>query len=122
MATSLIFKPAGIPKALSVANSAHGAVSVSQNQNDNVNAVGLLNTGTTVVAVWIAPQGKGVTPTFPTDATPITASSNAIQVVMLPASMTYPMIVPCPSLSDVDAIGSAAGPSIVYVTPIIIQS
>jgi len=129
MALSIAYKAIGPTTAISVANSLSTAVAVTANPAELFTHVGLLNTGSTVVSVSMYPlsqtggaQAVSPTPTFPIAGT---STSTAISYI-LPASMTQPLVVPAPSSSNngisVQAFGSAAGPSIIYVTPMTAQS
>lgn len=108
-------KPAGKTYALSVADSAHNAVTIGADTADFVTRAAFLNTGTTVVGITLSngDDADPVTPALPTD-----GSASTALLIVLPASMTAPIVfdVPrCPFV--VKAIGSAAGPSVVYITP-----
>ncbi|WP_024873154.1 hypothetical protein [Tolumonas lignilytica] len=100
--------------ALSVTNSAHAAVTITANDADQPGYVELLNLGTVAVAMTFAPAGSSAitTPVFPTDGSPQ-------QVIVLPPNMTAPITKSAPGASFiVSAIAAAAGPALVYVTPV----
>ena len=122
MATTIAFRVAGPTYALSVTASAHAALAVLPKANDQVNYAAFINTGATVVCVVMAQlpaTGTAAVPVvvFPVDGTPTIPNS-----FILPAAMVQPMIVSVPTGQttgfSVGAIGSAAGPSIIYVTPV----
>ena len=121
MASTIAFAVAGPTAALSVANTQHAAVAVLSTGPDQTNYASFINTGATVVCVVMAQlpaTGTAATPTlvFPVDGTATVPNS-----FILPASMTVPMVVRVPTGFggfSVSAIGSAAGPSIIYVTPV----
>ena len=84
---------------------------INNNTNDQNNCVAFLNTGSTQVAVKFGPTGLAA-PTLP-------VSGSTTGDFVLPASMTVPLIFAVPTTPTyVRMIGSAAGPSIVYVTPV----
>lgn len=100
--------------ALSVDGSSHAAVTVGADIQDNVSKAAFYNSGATVVAVRMS--GGDITcpaATFPTDGTP-----SAVNELILPATMREPIVFDTPKTPfSLTAIGSAAGPSIIYVTP-----
>jgi hypothetical protein len=98
--------------ALSVTAAAHASVAVVANDESQPGFAAFLNTGATTVAITLAPKGMAAAvPAFPTDGSP-TAT------IILPPGMTQPLTLPMPGASfSVAAIGSAAGPSLVYITP-----
>ena len=112
------FRITGPTYALSVAATQHADVAIKAPNNETCNYALFLNTGATSVCVVTAPNGNA-TPTvvFPVDATPTDPNS-----FVLPPLMTTPLAVSVqcagPQGYNVAAIGSAAGPSIIYVTPI----
>ena len=116
------YRPAGQTVALSVASTSHAPVAILANTNDQVNWVGLLNSGTTTVAVNIGVAGAAST--FPADGTP----GNFV----IPASTPYPIVLPLPQpvqLSSgafqpplITAIGSVAGPVTIFATPLVMQT
>lgn len=120
MTISLVLRNTGPTVALSVTASATTAVTVSGTSNEAITFASFLNTGTTVVAVTVSSVATAPASVLPVAGTPQT-------VIMLPASMVMPVIYAVPSSSpgtgfSVTAIGSAAGPSLVYITPVAGQS
>jgi hypothetical protein len=117
MAISIVLRPIGPTTAVSVTASSTTSVTVSATSNDITVFAAFLNTGTNPVAVQLA-QGSLTAPAavLPVAGTPSTA-------FLLPASMTQPIVlsVPTPNFSFT-AIGTAAGPSLLYVTPVAAQS
>lgn len=116
MATTIAYRAGGPTYALSVTNTAHGAVAIGAFTNDQLNYVALLNTGSTVLAVDID-QVADSDVNIPAD-----GASGGYWI--LPALMTQPMVVSVPAFSlgsplQINAIGSAAGPSLLYVTPLV---
>lgn len=123
MATTVAYKPAGPTYALSVANTQHAAVAVTCPCNDQALFAEFTNTGSTVVCITVAPlPATGTAATlslgFPVDGTPTVPTS-----FILPATTgKSTKIISVPTANSgfsVSAIGSAAGPSIIYVTPVI---
>ena len=130
MAVSICFKVAGPTYALSVALTQHAAVAVVDSVNEQSNAALFCNRGAVDVIVVLAPLPGSpgapsttapVTPpvVFPLDGVPTAPNS-----FLLPAGMILPLAIATPSAGGfvVSAIGSAAGPSIVYVTPVALMS
>ena len=115
MANTTCFRNVGPTVALSVSDTSHAAVTVAASSNDQVNFAAFLNVGVTTVAVKVA-QGTAGAAVLPVDGTNGTC-------IVLPPLMTAPVayaVPPCPF--SVTAIGSAAGPSLVYITPVGDQS
>jgi hypothetical protein len=101
--------------ALSVTASA-SSVTVTSVGNNQVNYAAFLNTGANSVAIEISPTGVTATAaTLPAAGTPGS--------FLLPPLMTQPMVLATPANNfQVSAIGSAAGPALVYITPVGNQS
>ena len=112
------YRVAGPTYALSVAATQHADVNVVPKLAETCNYALFWNTGTTAVCVVTSNFGIA-TPAvvFPVDGTPTIPTS-----FVLPPSMPLPVAfsVLCYGTSgfNVSAIGSAAGPTIVYVTPL----
>jgi hypothetical protein len=118
MANTSVIRNGGKTVALSVTASAHAAVQLTGNTNDQINYVSCLNTGAVSVAVRFS-QLSTDSATLPVDGTP--------GDFLLPAAMQLPIVLACPPINMqkpcyVTAIGSAAGPSLVYLTPAVDQS
>jgi hypothetical protein len=115
MSYTIAHKPVGPTYALSVANTQHAAVAVAPVQGDISRFAEFVNLGATDVCVVVAPYAATpATPTlvFPVDGTPTVPNS-----FMLPHGMVTPRVVAIPANGfSVSAIGSAAGPSIIYIT------
>lgn len=115
MANTSVIRLAGQTTAISVTASSTAAILIDDNTNDQINFVGLINTGATQVAVKFGDANMG--------AAVLPVSASTLGDYVLPASMTSPMILACPTTPFyVRMIGSGAGPSIVYVTPTADQS
>jgi len=117
MSNTTVLRIAGRTTTLSVAGTAHAAVTVSAvGGSDLSNYASFLNTGANTVAVEISPIGVTAT-------TATIGADSATGSFILPASMTVPIVLSVPANSfQVSAIGSAAGPALVYVTPLSNQS
>lgn len=118
MAFTPVYRQAGPTLGLSVVATSHAAVAVGTfTGNDSASFVACLNTGATTVAIRFSVAGTAAT--LPGDGT-------TGDWVLAPA-MQAPVLVPLPSGAStgpcqVTAIGSAAGPGLVYVTPMVVQS
>lgn len=110
-------RPGGQTLALSVVATAHAAVPVVLNTSGEVaNFIAFLNTGTVAVAVKLSVAGTA--PVLPVDGTPGDFT--------LPPLMVLPISIPLPNpvqgtACQLTAIGAAAGPSLVYATPVVMQ-
>lgn len=114
--TFQVFRAAGPTIGLSVAATSHAAVPLTVTSNDTTTYCALLNTGTVAVAVTLSVAGTAST--LPGDGT--TGS------FVLPAAMFMPLVVPLPSATQtnpcqITAIGAAAGPSLIYATPVVLN-
>ena len=117
MSLTTVIRLVGQTTALSVAGTAHAAVTVSAVGGSVLsNYASFLNAGTNSVAIEISPVGiTAVTATVPADGTPGS--------YILPPLMTRPIVLAVPANAfQVSAIGSAAGPALVYITPVSDQS
>ena len=94
-------------------STAHAAVLVDDNTNDQINYTSFLNTGTSAVAVKWGPTDPGAA-VLPTDGTPAD--------FVLPAGMTSPLIVATPTTPYYLTAISASATGILYVTPAADQS
>lgn len=106
-------RPNGQTYALSITNTAHAAVTVSAIDTDQPGYANLLNLGSVAVALTFAPAGSsGInTPAFPVDGSPSAT-------IVLPPNMTQPLQVTTPGAAFiVSGIAAAAGPALVYITP-----
>lgn len=113
MANTVALRKGGPTAALSVVATSHAAVTVSAASTDSANFAAFLNTGAATVAVNVAPTNAAAA-VLPVDGTPS-------DVILLPPSMTQPIVYAVPPGSfSVTAIGSAAGPSLVYITPLVV--
>jgi hypothetical protein len=115
MANTSVIRTAGVTTAISVAATSTAAILIEDNTNDQVNYCSFLNTGATNVAVKVGDANVSAA-VFP-------VSGSATGDFVLPPLMTLPIILAVPTTPFyVRMIGSASGPSIVYVTPAADQS
>jgi len=121
MATVIVHRPIGPTYAASVAATSTAAASVPMDQAEIMAFASFLNTGTAAVTVNIVPLGTGSTGVAGPAVIPVAGTPQAGSFV-LPASMTFPLVVSVPSGFSYTMIGAAAGPSLVYITPIGSQS
>ena len=100
--------------ALSVTASSTSATLIDDNTNDQINYASFLNTGSNVVAIKLGDANVGAA------VLPVSGTNGDF---LLPAGMTSPVVLAVPTTPFyVRAIGSAAGPSLVYITPAADQS
>ena len=105
------FRVVGQTTAVSAGATATSEALVNNDPNIQCNYVSLINTGATSVAVKFGSTGVGA-PVLP-------VSGSTTGDFVLPPSMNDAIMFAVPTTPTyVRMIGSAAGPSIVYVTPI----
>jgi hypothetical protein len=115
MASTSVIRTAGKTVAFSVTASSTSATLIDDNTNDQVNYASFLNTGSVAVAVKWGDSNVGAA-VFP-------VSGTSTGDYVLPAGMTSPIVLAVPTAPFyVRIIGAAAGPSLVYVTPVADQS
>ena len=111
MANTSVLRQAGVTYAQSVGATSTSALLIEDSTNDQVNYCSFLNTGSTLVAVKMGDANVGAA-VFP-------VSGSTTGDFVLPPSMNDAIMFAVPTTPTyVRMIGSAAGPSIVYVTPI----
>ena len=119
MSISIVVRNIGPTVALSVTAASTAAVTVSATSNEQMTFASFLNTGANPVAVTVSPVATAPASVLPGAGTPQT-------VIMLPASMLMPALYAVPNgpgnTFSVTAIGTAAGPALVYITPVAAQS
>jgi hypothetical protein len=114
MANTSVLRLAGKTTAISVTASSTSATIIDDYTNDQTNFAAFLNTGSVAVAVKLGDANVGAA-VLPVSGTP--------GDFLLPAGMTSPIVLACPTVPFyVRMIGAAAGPSLVYVTPVGDQS
>jgi len=122
MSATIVIRPIGPTYALSVAATQHANVSIVPTGNEQFNYCAFTNIGATDICVaFTAPGATNPTLVFPVDGTPTTINS-----FLIPHGMTGATVIAIPNYGNagfgLTAIGSAAGPSIMYVTPVADQS
>jgi hypothetical protein len=114
MAGSTVQRNAGQTVALSVTSTAHAAVLIDDNTNDQINYTSFLNLGASPIAIKMGPTDPGA-PVFPTDGT------NGDFV--LPPLMTSAMILASPTTPYyITAKSNSVTAGVLYVTPAADQS
>ena len=125
MSLSVVYRPSGPTAALSVANTQHAAVAITDMTNDVASYASFINRGATDICVAVYPLSQTGTAQAPTLVFPVDGTPTIPMSFILPASMVQPLVITVPNSNNgfsVTAIGSAAGPSIMYVTPVTAQS
>jgi hypothetical protein len=117
MSNTTVLRLAGRTTTLSVAATAHAAVTVSVVGGSVLsNYASFLNVGANTVAVEVSPVGVTAT-------TASIGADGATGSFILPPLMTVPIVLAVPANTfQVSAIGSASGPALIYVTPLSDQS
>lgn len=106
---AIAFIPTGKTVALSVTASSHTAVAFTFYTNDLTTFIAVQNPGALPVAVAVSQDGRAAV--LPVDGTP--------GDFILPPLMEYPVLLPCGyTTPQITAIGTAAGPTIIYATPV----
>ena len=114
MAGSTVQRNAGLTYTLAVTNTAHTAVLIDDNTNDQINYTSFLNAGTKPCAIsW------STTSTVPTPA--IATDGNGGSYV-LPGNMTTPLILATPTTPYYLSAIAPSGDTTLYVTPAADQS
>jgi hypothetical protein len=115
MSNTTVLRPVGVTTAISVGATSTAATLITASTNDQVNYASFINTGATYVAVSLGDANVA--------AAVLPVSGSTTGNFVLPASMTVPIVLAVPANPYyVRMIGSASGPSIVYVTPVGDQS
>jgi hypothetical protein len=111
----IVYKAVGPTVALSVGATAHAGVLIVPYGNEQVTLLSLLNTGATVLAVDIDVASDSDVA--------IPGDGASADYWILPANMTQPIVISIPVCSAgqpvyIMAIGSAAGPGLLYARPV----
>lgn len=88
MVNTSVMRPSGRTYALNLTTAASAALLIEATTNDQTNYVSLLNTGSGVAAVELSNSDTVTTPTV--------ASTGNSGSFVLPAAMTYPLIIAAP--------------------------
>lgn len=126
MAISTVYKVAGQTFALSVVATQHAAVAITSNTNEVCSFASFQNSSTTLaVCIAVGPlSSTGAAQSPGTLVLPVDGTPSGIQSFMLPPN-SDPIIIAVPNSNSgfsVTAIATGAGPSLVYITPVIPQS
>ena len=117
MANTSAFRFVGPTTAIAVTTASSTSVTITPMGNDQVNYCGFLNTGTTPIAVTIAPAVPGTTTTAPAAVLP--TGGNSSNSFILGVSMSAPQVMVVPPQFAVTAIGTA---NTLYVMPMVDQN
>jgi hypothetical protein len=117
MANTSAFRFVGPTTAITVSVTSSTAVTITPAGNDQVNFCGFLNTGSTPIAVTIAPAIPGTTTTAPAAVLP--TGGNSSQSFILGVSMSSPQVMVVPPQFSVTAVGTA---NTLYVMPMVDQN
>ena len=117
MANTSAFRFVGPTTAITVSTTSSTAVTITPSGNDQVNFCGFLNTGSTPIAVTIAPAVPGTTTTAPAAVLP--TGGNSSQSFVLGISMSQPTVIAVPPSFAITAIGTA---NTLYVLPMVDQN
>ena len=112
MQASYALRNVGPTSVIAVGATSSAAITIGPaTSNDMLSYCSFLNTGASVIALTLAANGPVAASVLPVAGVPQT-------VIVLPASMVVPLVYAVPQVFTVTAIGSAAGPSNVYITPV----
>ena len=117
MANTSAFNFVGPTTAITVTATSSSSVTITPAGNNQVNYCGFLNTGSTPIAVSIAPAIVGTTTTAPAAVLPTGGNSSTSFILGVAMSAPQVMIVP-PSFA-ITAIGTA---NTLYVMPMVDQN
>jgi hypothetical protein len=117
MANTSAFRFVGPTTAITVSTTSSTSVTITPSGNDQVNFCGFLNTGSTPIAVTIAPVLPGNSVTAPAAVLP--TGGNSSQSFILGISMSSPQVMVVPPQFAVTAVGAA---NTLYVMPMVDQN
>lgn len=103
-------RPSGRTYALDLTTSASTALLIQATTNDQTNYVSLLNTGSGVAAIEMGNASDTV-------ATPTIASTGNAGSFVLPAAMTYPLVIAAPK-APFYIKGISSGTNTLYITAV----
>lgn len=119
MAEMVATRVIGPTYAISVAATQTTAIAVLPTQSDNSDYAEFYNSGATEVCVVTAPIPPNGTPATPALVFPVAGTPTVPTSFILPKNMVKPLVHAVPGNGfSVSCIGSGAGPSIIYITPI----
>jgi hypothetical protein len=103
-------RPSGRTYALNLTTSASSALLIESTTNDQTNYVSLLNTGSGVAAIEMGNASGTV-------ATPAIASTGNAGSFVLPAAMTFPLVIAAPK-APFYIKGISSGTNTLYITAV----
>jgi len=103
-------RPSGRTYALNLTTSASSALLIESTTNDQTNYVSLLNTGSGVAAIEMGNASGTV-------ATPAIASTGNAGSFVLPAAMTFPIVIAAPK-APFYIKGISSGTNTLYITAV----
>jgi hypothetical protein len=103
-------RPSGRTYALNLTTSASSALLIESTTNDQTNYVSLLNTGSGVAAIEMGNASDTV-------ATPAIASTGNAGSFVLPAAMTFPLVIAAPK-APFYIKGISSGTNTLYITAV----
>ncbi len=110
MVNTSAMRPSGRTYALNLTTSASSALLIEATTNDQTNYVSLLNTGSGVAAIEMGNAASTV-------ATPVIASTGNAGSFVLPAAMTYPLVIAAPK-APFYIKGISSGTNTLYITAV----
>ena len=117
MANTSAFRFVGPTTAIAVTTASSTAVTITPTGNDQVNYCGFLNTGSTPIAVNIAPAVLGTSTTA--GAAVLPTGGNSSTSFVLGVAMSAPQVMVVPPIFSVTAIGTT---NTLYVMPMVDQN
>jgi hypothetical protein len=110
MVNTSAMRPSGRTYALNLTTNASAALLIESTTNDQTNYVSLLNTGSGVAAIELGNASGTV-------ATPAIASTGNAGSFVLPAAMTFPLVIAAPK-APFYIKGISSGTNTLYITAV----
>jgi hypothetical protein len=117
MANVSAYRFVGPTTAITVSTASSTSVTITPAGNDQPNFCGFLNTGSTPIAITIAPAVAGTTTTAPAAVLP--TGGNSSNSFVLGIAMSQPTVIAVPPSFAITAIGAA---NTLYVMPMVDQN
>ena len=117
MANVSAYRFVGPTTAISISGTASTSVTITPNGNDQMNFCGFLNTGSSPIAITIAPAIPGTTTTAAAAVLP--TGGNSSQSFVLGVAMSQPTVLAVPPSFAITAIGTTGT---LYVLPMVDQN
>lgn len=122
MSQSIVIRPAGQTFALSVTGSQTADVNVTTSVNEQANYASCINSGAVDVFITFGPSSPTATTTPRITVPAAGAPSGGICHILKAGGVGGPILIGVPANGfNVSAIGAGAGPSTVFVTPVMSQ-